>query len=359
MKKVRNLLLIATLLFTIVACNPDETTPPVTETGYSTGVLVSNEGPFTTGTGDITYYDDVTGRTEANIFEKINSRPAGNIVQSVKRHGDYTFIVVNNANKVEVVNSKTFKSVTAFTEVVQPRYYTPINAQKGYITSWNNVIYVVDVNTFTITKTITTGKNSDQIAIVGNVAWVINSGGYVYDNTISIVDVVTDEVIQTIETEYNPRGIEVDNDGNVWVLSGGNSQFNTETGEMVYLTSPRLTCFDPTTYTSVKTIQFESLYDYVTSLTISKDKTVLYLLNNGAVNSFSTSGSTLSDLKMLYKLPEVKESFYSIKVNPRTGDIYCSNPKDYNSNGEIVILDPTGTKKSSFKSGITPGGFDF
>lgn len=360
MKKTNLLLLITALLFTIVSCKPDKTGEKDDKTDYSTGVLVSNEGVFQTGNGDITYYNDLTGVVEANIFEKVNARPAGNVVQSVKRHGDYTFIVANNSNRVEVVNSKTFKSITTLKDIIQPRYYAPIADKKGYITSWNGEIYVVSTESMDITKTIKTGKNSDQVAIVNGNAWVVNSGGYVYDNTISIINTSTDEVIKTISTEHNPKGIEVDSEGKVWVLCGGNSFFDFATETMTYITSPRITCFDATTFAPIKIIQFENLSDYVSSLTISKDRAMLYFVNNNKIFSLSTSGSSTSDFKEVYKPSDVMGFINSIKMNPKTNKLFVSDAKDYNSNGEVIIVNPSsGAKESGFKAGIIPGGFDF
>ena len=82
------------------SCKKNTEEPPVILSDNR--VFVTNEGPFQDGTGtlSIIYRDSLT--VENNVFEKVNDRPIGNIVQSIEVFEEKAYIVVNNANKVEI-----------------------------------------------------------------------------------------------------------------------------------------------------------------------------------------------------------------------------------------------------------------
>lgn len=92
-----------TLFFSIfsillLACTKENATPEPDNGKYESGVMVINEGPFGSGTGTLDFYNRVTNTYETNIFEKVNNRPLGNIVQSYSKNANMGFVVVNNAN---------------------------------------------------------------------------------------------------------------------------------------------------------------------------------------------------------------------------------------------------------------------
>ena len=108
------------------ARDPD---PPASGTDYSRGVLVVNEGPFG-GTGTITWHDPSTGETVQDVFGQANGGAAlGQFVQSVTVHDDRTYIVVNGANKIYVVDARTFEFLDTIGGLALPRYFLPLDDQ--------------------------------------------------------------------------------------------------------------------------------------------------------------------------------------------------------------------------------------
>ena len=98
MKKLNLLLLVLALLGTLFfnSCTKDDKKENFP---YDNGVFITNEGPFQSGSGTITFYDKATGLTQEKIFETVNAMPLGNIVQSMNIFNNKAYIVVNNANK--------------------------------------------------------------------------------------------------------------------------------------------------------------------------------------------------------------------------------------------------------------------
>src|SRR5690606_12069054 len=116
-------------LLTFTACKkekpePVQPDPELPESGpYQEGVFTVNEGPFSTGSGTVTFYDPVEKKVVQEIFQKTNNRPVGNLLQSLTFHGGKGYLVVNNGAKVEVVDAATFESTGTIGGFTSPRYF--------------------------------------------------------------------------------------------------------------------------------------------------------------------------------------------------------------------------------------------
>jgi DNA-binding beta-propeller fold protein YncE len=54
-----------------------------------------------------------------------------------------------------------------------------------------------------------------------------------------------------------------------------------------------------------------------------------------------------------------KVNAYTIAIDPKTNFLYVADPKDYQSKGEVLIYNPSGTLDKKFTAGIIPNGFWF
>ncbi len=77
---------------------------------YDNGVFILNEGNFFSANASLSYVSNDLATFQNDIFKIVNS-PAtlGDVAQSMRFGGDKAFIVVNNSNEVEVVESLYFK----------------------------------------------------------------------------------------------------------------------------------------------------------------------------------------------------------------------------------------------------------
>ncbi len=122
MKRV--LFFLSFFMIILAGCNKSNNDNP--SGNWSNSVFIVNEGPFQTGSGSISAFNRESLEVTNNLFETANGRPLGNIVQSMSVYKDRGFIVVNNANKIEVVNLKDFKSDTTIENLALPRYFIGI-----------------------------------------------------------------------------------------------------------------------------------------------------------------------------------------------------------------------------------------
>lgn len=81
-----------------------------------------------------------------------------------------------------------------------------VNAEVAYVSNFgSDSVSVIDLATGTVTNTIGVGTNPDQVAFSpdGSIAYVVNFGG---DN-VSVIDVATETVTNTIGVGTSPTGV--------------------------------------------------------------------------------------------------------------------------------------------------------
>jgi YVTN family beta-propeller protein len=343
----------------LTACDPKENATPAGK--YENGVLIVNEGPFQNGTGTISYFNRAAKTVENDIFQATNGRPLGNIVQSVGIHNGKAYVVVNNAGKVEVADAKDFTSAGVITGLVLPRYFLGISEQKAYVTQWgtggvNGSVAVVDLKTNAVTKTIPTGRGPERLVNVMGTVYVVCGGGYGEDNRVTVIDANSDEIITHITVGENPNSIQADFGNSVWVSCGGrkvydNPALNTA-GSLVRISTPASVNL-PRNRVEL-TIPFPDASDSPAELTISKDRKVLFYLNNGAVYRHDINSSALSATPVIYR------SFYGIGIDPADDVLYAADAGDFASNGKVIRYNAaTGAALDSVQAGIVPSEFTF
>jgi len=342
------IIIVTSILLLTTSCKKNDDDPITGK--YSNGVLISNEGPFMDGTGTVSFYDPVNKIIENNIFQTLNNRPLGNIVQSVEVFNGKAFIVVNNAGKVEVVDAGTFESEAVIEGLTSPRFFVGINNSKAYISDWNGEIAIIDLNTYTKTGSITTGASPDQMLIDGNRVWVINSAGWTSDSTVTIIDSQTDNPLQTIVVGDNPVGIVKDADGKIWVLCGGISDWMNPANN----TNGSLVRINPVDFSIETSIVLEGS-DFGPRLAINGtgDKLYFSFLGNIYVRDVNSASAMKSE-------PLISKSCYALGIDPLSGEIYLSDPIDFAQPGVVYRYDASGnTILDSITAGIIPGNFLF
>ncbi len=345
------------LLLLLFSCdNSSEDTSQI----YRGGIFVVNEGPFTGGTGSISFIDPQSKNVVNSIFSKTNDRPLGNIAQSINFFNGYGYIVVNNANKVEVVEEGTFRSVTTIEELMLPRNILGITQKKAYVSCWGEQsqgeIKVINLENHTIIKTISVATGPGAMVKVGNRVYVVNGGGFGSDNKISVIDITIDEVIDTIEVDDNPNSIVVDDSGRLWITCGGRKKYDQNTYEIIpeESTYGSLLQMDADTYEIIKRLNFNSIYDSPGNLiTNEPGNTLFYLLGNG-VYKFSVNDSNLPSS------PLIGATFYGLGFDEYSGYLYGADAGDYTSAGTVLSYRSTdGVAVDTFRVGIIPNSFYF
>lgn len=345
--KTTLLFLAMTFIGFFTACNKEDKNLPKVD--FSAGIFIVNEGAFPLGTGTITFYDPVEKISKQDIFESINGRPLGNIAQSMTLFNGKGYIVVNNASKVEVVDAATFKSVATITGLTNPSQFLVVDSSKAYVTDWVGKVSVIDLKTNTISKNIIAGTGPDAMVKSGNYVYVANTGGFSADSTVTVIDFTIDKVIKTIKVGDVPSGMVVDGNSRIWVMCKGKSYVPSWPD-----TPGQLVSIDPVNLTADIRYKFVSTGDHPEKLVINKQKSILYFLFNNGIYRYNIASGGAAPEKL------VSRYFYGLGYENKTGYLYASDAKNFNSNGIVLRINADdGSTVDSIPAGIVPRGFAF
>ena len=340
------------LALVLVSCKKDDEDEAV-QVLPDNRVFIVNEGPFMSGSGSLDVYYRSSKLVVSNAFFHVNGFELGNLVQSVNLHSDRIYIVVHNANKIEVAGKDDLVSVGSIDGINLPRYFMGIDSRKGYVSSWDNKVYILHLELMEVTGSITTATGPEQMMLTGDMAWVLNQGGFSYDSVVTVINTITDEVIKNIVVGDKPSGIVQDDNGMVWVMCSGNG-WNGYPGDDD--TEGRLVCIDPDALTVVKTFVFPDTENHPEKLVIDNNERDVYFLYPGGLYSVDL----LDEELQVNLVKDYESTFYALGYDDQEGQIYVSDPKDFTQYGQVYIIDPaSGQTLNSFVAGVIPGGFFF
>lgn len=314
-------------------------------------VYVTNEGNFNDSDGSLTSYDPESGSTLKKAFENANGRPLAGIIQSAKIAGEHIFMVLNNANKIEVAEVESLESVATIELSTTPTDFEVINNQTGYVSNlYDGSITVVDLENFEETdQRISVGSQPWTIFRMNNLAFVANKGAG-NDNTISVINTESHTVEHTIEVGSGPQDISRDMAGRLWVVCNGLIAYdenwerdpaNDKPGSVYLIDGSSATVID-----SIETGGHPS------GIALDNDNAKAYLLNDGI---------SVIDMNTLSveEEPFTSRSFSAIGYLPTQERLYVGDSRGYSQDGQALIYDQQGTAVDSFNVGIAPSGFHF
>lgn len=106
---------------------------------YAHGLFIINEGNMGSGNSEISFIDQFYSEVSNSIFSKANAGAnLGDTAQSIGIYKDYAFLVINNSNKIEVVNRHTFQQVATIVEGINNPRYISFSNDKAYVTNWGD-----------------------------------------------------------------------------------------------------------------------------------------------------------------------------------------------------------------------------
>lgn len=346
---MKNLLTLTFLALFLASCSSDDNDQPQNiSADYENGIFVTNEGPFNNGSGTVTFISQDFSTVEQKIYKKVNGSDLGNVVQSMGFSGGDAFIVVNNSQKIVIVDRYTFqKKDSIVTGLETPRYFASSSLNKGYISDWgdpndsnDDYVAVVDLRTNTISSTIPVPFGPDKILNLNNKIYVAHSGGYGHNNLISVIS--GNSVQHTITVGDVPNSMVAVGDY-LYIMGGGKPDYsgNETPGSIVKI--------DLATDEVLETYTF-NISDHPSGLTA--DGSQLFYNLNGKVYKVNSNSVSLPGT------PIVDGFFYSLEA--RNAMLYATDAGDYASRGRLLIYDlSTNQQVQDFQVGIIPGGIYF
>jgi len=334
------------IMFTMSSCGDD--TPEKTE--YNDGVVIVNQGPFTTGTGTLTFKGRGTSTPSQNIFSVSNDGAVlGNIAQSMIEHDGKNFISINNGGKVVVTENDAFTFIDTISNINQGRYFAS-NGSKLYLSAWgdtgsNGGVFEINSNSNSVENYIELGNGPEGLVFVDNLLYIAKGGGFLRDSLVLIMDTDDNSIVKSIVVGDNPSLMVKDNDDNVYVICNGFTDFS-----------------DPTNSTTGKIVKIanqEIIYSqdisggFSSALSIDADNGFIYYLDAGQIikESLNFDPSERKVIKVI--------SASALGFDTEEDKLYISDSKDNQSLGEVYVFSKDDVEIDSFTTGIVPGYFHF
>lgn len=335
------------LLFLFSACSDEPVETVFFDLDTENGIFISCEGNFMYGNGSLSFYNTESRNVTNQLFYARNNAPLGDVVQSLSLFRNQLFIVVNNSGKIYVVDSETAEYKGVVTGFASPRYIHFISDEKAYVSDlYATQITIIHPVTLEITGKIDLeGHNSEQMVQVGKYLFVST---WTEDENLLVIDTETDEMIEKIKVPYQPKDLEVDKNGKIWVLSEGDYE-NLNENQM-----PALSRIDPATFTIEQIYRFEP-GARAASLYINSTSDTIYFLNSG-VYKMPVESRHLPDSVFI---PSENKLFYNLSVHPENNEVYVADAIDYTQNAMIYRYSENAEKIDSFRVGINPSDFLF
>ena len=322
---------------------PQEPIKTAVNINPDTKVLVVNEGNFGWGVGSISLYDPSSGGVIEDYYKQQNNNATlGNVCESITKYNNSYYIVMNNSNKIVVVNSSDFIKTATINGFNSPRYILPITYNKAYVSDlYANSIQIVDLNSNSISGSIPFINGTEQMVLIYNKAFVTcSNSNYCY-----VINTTTNAITDSINVGKGNSSICIDKNAKVWVLSSGNTGAS-QVG--------RLSRIDPITLQVEQSLNFSSS-ESPYKLCINKTRDTLYYLNNG-VYQYVISSTILPSSAFINQGSKL---YYGLGVNPKDYSIYVADAIDYVQKSKIEIYKPNGSFIANFNAGVISNGFMF
>lgn len=332
------------------------------------GMFVLNEGNMGSNKCTLDFLDFRSGFYTRNIYPERNPevvKELGDVGNDLQVYGNRLYAVINCSHYVEEMDVRTAQHIGSV-NVTNCRYIV-FAGDKAYVSSYAGPVQIdpnarpgkiveFDVNTLQITREVVVGYQPEEMVIKDGLLYVANSGGYRfpnYDRTVSVVDLGTFEVVNTIDVAINLHRMKLAPDGLIYVSSRGD----------YYGTKSDVFVIDPEAQRVVGRLGVAA-----SEMCMDGDELYLISVEWSYVSGKNEIWYTLYDTRKREILPrnfitdgtEKDISIpYGLGVNPETKEIFVSDATNYVTPGYLYCFSPEGKLKWKVRTGDIPAHFAF
>lgn len=331
-------------------------------------MFVLNEGNMGSNKCTIDFMDFRSGIYSRNIYPERNPdivKELGDVGNDIGIYGNRLYAVINCSHYVEVMDVRTAQHVGSV-DITNCRYIT-FSGDKAYVSSYAGPVQIdpdarpgkvveFDVNTLQITREVVVGYQPEEMVITDGKLFVANSGGYRfpnYDRTVSVVDLASFEVVNTIDVAINLHRMELAADGMIYVSSRGD----------YYGTGSDVFVIDPHSQTVIGNLGLAA-----SEMCIDGDKLYMISVEWSYIEGKNKIGYAVYDTA---KKEIVSHNFitdgtdasisvpYGLGINPETKDIFVSDATNYVTPGYLYCFSQDGKLVWKVRTGDIPAHFVF
>ncbi len=352
----QNIISLLCLGFVFFSCKKDK--PNAVNTSLpkdsSAKVLIVCEGSLGNGNATLSVYQALKDSLFNDVYKNANGQDLGDVFQSINKINNQYFLCINNSDKIVVLDANNWKQ-KANINILKPRYILDIGNNKAYVGSlFNNKIYVLNTQTYTIEKEIIMPyQNTEGMILKNGIAYAC-----CWDtacNKLYAINVITHSISDSIVLKGNaPQSMVIDKENQLWVM-GGNVYKNK---------NAHLNRIDLSTQ---KVSQFFLFDKGVEALkpTLNLKADTLYFLEVNYGGSAPHNGvyrMSVSDKKLpsaAFISCQTNQYFWALGINPNDGHLYIGDPKGFVQKSSVYIYNQQAQLKSQFNVGLGVGSFYF
>lgn len=333
------------LLFSI-SCTSDyeEIIPEIT---YNNGFLVTNEGNFGKPNADVTFVTKDLSLMQDDIYKvKNNNENLGDVLQTMVFNGDKAYLLLNNSNKITVVDRVSFKKSGEITaQLDNPRYMAVANGNL-YVSNDKYAggkfvnVYKLSDNSFV--------KKID-FASTSTVERIVEAGGNVFvQNTNSFNPGTTITKINTTSNTIDATPVQVPNGNNInRIISYNNSVYAIAEG-----TSNSYIHQIPAAGGAITTTTLAGI-EKGTNLQIDGGR--FYFSSKNKIYSMAMTATTAPTSPLITAV-DGGDYFTLYGFNVIDGRIFTIDVKGFTAPSEITVYTTAGAAVSKFKAGMGANG---
>ena len=343
-KKILPWVFASTMLFNI-ACSDDDPIFEEPKGAYENGILIANEGGFSTPTATVTFLSNDFSVQENDIYWKNNSdEKLGNVFQSVGFKGDNAFLVMNVPNKIEVVNRYTFKksAATITSNLDNPRYIA-FSGNNTYVTN-NNFYSVMKLNVYDANNAFVKSIDFDRYA-----EKVVASDGFVYVQTDGVTYDASYNELPTGHTITRINPVTNVADAPITLTDTAVIRDMVANETMVYvLTSDATNTYLYKILSKTGTFEKVTLSGVTNAKKLAIDNNKIYFLT-AANKVYTMNGNTAAPMFDF-------TASYAYAFNVINGNVYIGDAS-FSADSTVKVYNATGSELKTIKTGIGTNGF--
>jgi streptogramin lyase len=309
-------------------------------------VAVLCEGNYMWNNAQLDIYYPDSNVIHHNVFDQVNGKPLGDVLQSGFFDGQYLWLSVNNTGKLVKISPKTFKEIKSKIGFKSPRYLAQHNGNMWITDILANKIIRCDTQNLNVLSELPCLPNKSGLRAGWSeeiVVWDNHIVAALYDGFLMKINPLNNQT-NYIKVDTGAQYLAIDKLNRLWVASSVNGKAS-------------LTVFKANDTIPQFIIPFP-LASSIQKLKTNPNKDKIYIILNGTLKSLDINASNYSDI-VSFPLTKTPKNIYALGIHPRSGNIYIGDAKDYISNGEVFIFKTDGSWVSSFSTGIIPTDFVF
>ncbi|MDN6279395.1 MAG: hypothetical protein L0J45_00170 [Psychroflexus sp.] len=333
---LKPLMMVLTIGFFLTSCSSDDDnglSPEMPEGAYDLGYIIANEGNFGSPNASVSFINADLTQVTNSIFQTENpSETLGDVLHSISFDDEYAYLIMNNSNKVVVVDRFNFQHITTLTENINLPRFAEIEDGKLYIgNSQSKDIAIYNISDFSYGASVSIDKPIEYLKAEDGFLYVQNAA-FGQGNEISVIDLSTNQITKTL------------------TVGGVLNSMTDDNGILYALHSEGITKINMSTATEMETLPFVGDISDASKLTIEDE--MLFFIAGSKIYGYDLNVTELNDEALFDTQVEDETWFLGYGFAVENGKIFYSDVNGFTEDSSLRVYDFSGKLLNTLTTGI-------